>query len=115
MNRIPTSKVDFHALTREDQVRIYRYARRHAVSRECGLTAGEFDADMSWRAEQLRAAGWSAAASMTSVALSDYLSAHDSTHCHVSPETLAWSSMESTIFTTTENHAAAYSAIFAAR
>lgn len=112
MTKIPTSATDFHALSREDQIRIYKCARTHAVIRERGLTPAAFDEDMAWRSEQLRTFGWTRAAAMTSAALDDYLTAHNTTHRHESPETRAWSSMEATIFTTTENHAAAYTAIF---
>lgn len=112
MTQIPTSKTDFHALAREDQIRIYEFARTHAVAREPGLTGLVWDKDMFYRAKQLLDLGWSMGASLASVALGDYLTAHDTTHVHTSPETEAWSSMESTIFTTTENHAAAYAAIF---
>ena len=111
---MPTSRDDFHALAREDQIRIYKFARAHAVARETGLTGFVWDKDMFYRAEQLVDIGWSMGASLASVALGDYLTAHDTNHTHTSPETEAWSSMEGTTFTTTENHAEAYAAIFAA-
>lgn len=112
MNRIPHSRADFHRMTRGDLARIYRAARSHAVAREGGLTPTAFDKDMERWAEQAIATGWTRAAAMTSAALCDYLGAHDTHHRHESPETREWSSMEATVFTTTERHPQAYQAIF---
>ena len=112
MTRIHNTRSDFHNMTRDTMVRIYRAARDQAMQLEHGLTPQAFDEDMAWRAANL--VGWRKDAAMTSAALGDYLTAHNTNHCHESPETRDWSSMEATIFTTTERHSDAYRAIFAA-
>jgi len=87
---------------------LYSAARKEVCKRD-KISLAEFNADME--DNNLMAAGYNRHEAMTLKAVEDYLGGFTSYHCHVSPETLEWSSMEETRFSTTERHPAALKAL----